>query len=711
MNSDQLRNRLRHIFIGELQEQVARIRAELLDYDQLDQPARHESLQILFRAVHALKGAARAVDERAIERTCHRFEDELARLRASRSELPAALIDDFLSVSDALEHAAELLAAGQPVHDDLFTGAGAAAPPAPPSAEADAPERAATPDNASQPRPVSAFHRATVPSAMSERPPSAVLRALGASAADGPQHVRLSAPEIDRLVALGGELWSTHRRLERLSTELADRPERARDISTTLYEQSRRVSRLVEDLNERLQAARMQPLSLTYEVLARVAHDLRRAFPQRDFVLHCRGGDLRLDRDIIEGLSTALLQLLRNAVVHGIEPVEERVAAGKPARAAIHVEAHIQGDHLHIAFRDDGRGIDWEAVEAAALKLQLPEVTNADERVAMLFTPGLSTTGVSSHSGRGVGLDIVQSHLNHLRATIALSTEPDAGTAFFLQMPVSLATTEALVVTAAGQDLALPTTAIASLDRIHCADVELHDGKLFTTLGDQRTRLVHLNSLLSLPDPSETPTHLCVVELRSSSGRLALIVEDWHSVQTLVVKSLGRRLRGLKLLGGYAQLPHGEVALLLQPTELLARVAGAPASLQTSPAPTRAVLIVDDSVTTRTLYQRLLEDAGWRVLVASDGKQALELLNSARVEAVISDVEMPRLDGFELTRALRHNPTTRQLPIILVTARASDEDRALGLEAGADAYIVKNLLDPALLLQTLSDFLPAAPRS
>ncbi|TXD34011.1 response regulator [Lujinxingia vulgaris] len=708
MNSDQLRNRLRHIFIGELQEQVARIRSELLDYDQLDQPARHESLQTLFRAVHALKGAARAVEERAIERTCHRFEDELARLRASRSDLPAELIDAFLKVTDALEQAAELLATGQPVHDELFHSATSDRAPQPPAADPGSnrdretsstpPQRApeATPDTSRPP---------------TERPPSAVLRALGASTADGPQHIRLDAAEIDRLVALGGELWTAHRRLDRLAADLVDHPERARDAAATLYNHSRRVSRLIEDLNERLQAARMQPLSLTYEVLARVAHDLRRAFPERDFVVHCRGGDLRLDGDIIEGLSASLLQLLRNAVVHGVEPSEERIAAGKPARAAIHVEAHIQGDHLHIVFRDDGRGIDWDAVNTAARHLHLPASSDEEERVAMLFTPGLSTTAVGTHSGRGVGLDIVQNHLNHLRATIALSTETGRGTSFFLRMPVSLATTEALVVTAAGQDVALPTTAIASLDRIHCAQVELLDGKLFTTSDTTpRTRLVHLNSLLALPEPAQTPTHLCVVELRSSSGRLALIVEDWHSVQTLVVKPLGRRLRGLKLLGGYAQLPHGDVALLLQPTELLARVAGAPANLNTPPAPTRSVLIVDDSVTTRTLYQRLLEDAGWRVRVASDGKQALELLRSSSVDAIISDVEMPRLDGFELTRALRQLPSTRQLPIILVTARASDEDRARGLEAGADAYIVKNLLDPAHLLLTLADFLPPTSR-
>jgi two-component system chemotaxis sensor kinase CheA len=476
--------------------------------------------------------------------------------------------------------------------------------------------------------------------------------------------------------------------------------------------EGRRLGQAVEELRDEVRRARMLPVSTVFDGFPRLHRDITRELG-KEADLEIRGGEVEVDRAVLEQLRAPLTHLLRNALDHGLEPAEARARSGKPARGSVVVAATQREGVLQVEVADDGAGIDPARVRARALERGLlgPEAAEraGDREVLdLVFASGFSTaTRVTGLSGRGVGLDVVREHVERLHGTITLDTEVGRGTRFLLELPLTVATTLCLLVGAGGRPFGLPATSVMRIERVRPEDLGWAGGHRVVPVDGRPVALVPASSLLGLgqPEAAEAGT---VVVVGSAERRTALAVESLLGVQEVVIKPLPQPFARVPGTAGAATLASGEVVMILNAADLTrpgaARTAAAaPAPAAGDPPPRQAsVLVVDDSAVTRTLEKGILETAGYRVLVAPDGVAALDLLRREPCDLVVTDVEMPRMDGFALTAEVRGDDRLRDLPVVLVTSLASDDDRRRGVEAGADAYIVKGAFDQDRLLETIA---------
>jgi two-component system chemotaxis sensor kinase CheA len=455
----------------------------------------------------------------------------------------------------------------------------------------------------------------------------------------------------------------------------------------------------------------MLPFAEACEGLERAARDLA-SDTGKEVDVVIAGADIELDRSILEALRDPLLHLLRNAIDHGLETPVQRQAAGKPGRGRVVIEAALQGDRVRITVADDGRGLEVGAIREAAARRKLPPPADEREAARLIFSPGFSTTRlVTKLSGRGVGLDVVKSRIEGLHGSVSCKLEHRPGLAVVLDVPLTLTTIRAVLLVAGGQVYALPQAHIETMLRVGPGDLRSMEGHEVLSLGGTPVPVAPLTDLLGLPPPATTAEKTAVVVLKVGDHRLAIAVDELRAEQDILVTNLGARLRRVRHFGGATLLPSGRIALILNAAELLRtafqRTSSASlAQRLTTRAPDRKrLLVVDDSVTTRTLVKSILEAAGYAVQAAADGNEAWQLLQERGADLVVSDVEMPRMDGFDLTAAIRRSPRFRQLPVILVTALESEVDRMRGMEAGADAYLPKSAFDQRNLLETVSQLL------
>jgi two-component system, chemotaxis family, sensor kinase CheA len=415
---------------------------------------------------------------------------------------------------------------------------------------------------------------------------------------------------------------------------------------------------------------------------------------------------------VAERLKDPLLHLVRNAVDHGIETPAERAAAGKPAAGSITISAALKGAQVEIAITDDGRGIDRQRIREEARARGLPESGEDRDLLALVFHPGLSTArALTAVSGRGVGLDVVKSQVIALHGTVGLESVAGVGTTFTLTVPLTITLIRALLVKSAGRTFAVATTQVMALRRLIAREVRNVGGRevLATTHG--LLPLVSLAEGLGLPAPRrDRGQGGFVVLVEAGTSRVAFVVDELLAEQDLVVTGLGRRLRRVPYFAGCALMEDGDIALILSAAELAENALLAPTRrpLIAAAAPEVArkrLLVADDSVTTRTLEKAILEEAGYEVRLAADGHQAWRILQKETIDLVVADVEMPGMDGFTLTETLRHSAGLRRIPVVLVTSLSSDRDRARGLEAGANAYIVKSGFDRKSLLEAVGQLL------
>jgi two-component system chemotaxis sensor kinase CheA len=467
-------------------------------------------------------------------------------------------------------------------------------------------------------------------------------------------------------------------------------------------------------LGDEVRRVRMLPFAQACQELERMVHDLAQAGGKEvDFVL--QGGEVELDRSVLEGLKDPLRHLVRNAVDHGAELPAERRAAGKPARARITVAAVLRGAQVEVIVADDGRGLDLEALRHQARKRKLPETADELELARLIFLPGFSTARlVTDVSGRGVGLDVVKSRVEALHGTVDLSFVAGHGTRFVLGVPLTLTMLRVLLVTAGGQPFAFVGTSVQKLVRFDPGELRSVEERETLCLGGAPVPIAGLAESLGLPasEPTESGGRTLALIVAAGERRMAFVVDEFLAEQEMVVKSLGERIRRVRHFSAATILPSGRTALVVNAANLLrtalsrapARVA-APAPAKVAPAAKKRVLLVDDSVTTRTLEKSILEAAGYEVTAAADGAAAWLLLQERGADLVVSDVEMPRMDGFALTEAIRGSPRFHELPMVLVTARETEQDKARGLEVGADAYLVKSAFDQRKLLETIAQML------
>jgi two-component system chemotaxis sensor kinase CheA len=485
-------------------------------------------------------------------------------------------------------------------------------------------------------------------------------------------------------------------------------------LAKAMESDGRQLDQVADLLDVDTRRLRMLPFAEACQGLDRLVRDLAQA-GGKEVDLVIEGGQVELDRSILEGLRDPLSHLVRNAVDHGIERPDRRQSAGKPARGRVAVAASLRGTQVEVVVADDGQGLDLEAVRHRVRQQRLREPYDEQDLASCIFLPGFSTAAlVTSVSGRGVGLDVVKSRIEALHGTIDLAFTAGHGTRFALAVPLTLTTLRALFVESGGQTFAWASTNVQRLVRIGPEDIRRVGGRAMLVHDQAPLPVASLAETLGLPARPAAGAGDRRPGLIAAAGerRMAFLVDDLVAEQEIVVKGLGTRIRHVRHFSGATILPSGRIALVLNAAALIRTAMGqtlgptpAPAPAQgVAPAPKR-LLVVDDSLTTRTLEKSILEAAGYQVLTAPDGESGWTLLQQQDVDLVITDVEMPRMDGFELTEAIRRSTRSNHLPVILISARSSDRDKARGIQVGADAYIVKSAFDQQDLLETIAQLL------
>jgi two-component system chemotaxis sensor kinase CheA len=617
-----------------------------------------ELIASLFREAHTLKGAAVVVGLEAIGNSAHNLEEVLADVRAGVLEVNGELLDRLFSMLDDL---ASLAGVSAPQRGDAVDGNGSST---------------------------------EVPGDRAGSAGSPTLRR---------ETARVAVDRLDDLVRLAGEATAAHLRLAEVVRERLA-------VDPFSVSEMRALMRVLSDLQEGTLRARMLPVGAMTTGLRRAVRDAARRTGK---VVRCevRGEDTELDRHVHERLGDALLHLVRNAVDHGIESPGARIGLGKPEEGTVIVHAMQLGSRVIVTVTDDGAGIDVGAVRRRAAQLGIDSSRMADDEVhRLLFQPGFSTAAeVTDVSGRGVGLDAVRDSLAALRGRIEVTSTPGGGTRFRISVPITLTLLPGLLVRVGGLRYALPMSNVITILDAATPEVPV-EGRPAVLLNDRSIPVVPLQSVLGTPGPAAGP----VVVLSGIDRTLAVRVDSLAEQREVLVKSMPGIVPSNDLVVGASAEADGTVLLVLDAEAIVdagARTRPVPTAPMhdegtTAPAPRRGrILVVDDALTVRELQRTILTRAGYEVIVAVDGRDAFTKLEHERVDLVLTDLEMPELDGLSLCKMIREHPTLANLPIVILTSRGTDEDRRLGLEVGANAYIVKSAFDETALRDVVSSLL------
>ncbi|TFW34000.1 hybrid sensor histidine kinase/response regulator [Massilia horti] len=468
-------------------------------------------------------------------------------------------------------------------------------------------------------------------------------------------------------------------------------------------------SRLTRDLQRDLMRVRMVPFASLSERLFRVARQTAKETDKR-VNLDIRGGAVEIDRSVLEQMAAPFEHLLRNAIVHGVETREQRALRGKPETGELLIQVSQQGNEVAIEFSDDGAGLDLARIRAkaraSALLAEDAEVSDA-QAAEFIFAPGFSTAqALTELAGRGVGMDVVRSEAQALGGRVAVASEPGKGTRFTIRLPLTLAVAQVVLVAAGGRTHALPSTLVEQVLQVRDAELEAAHAAGALTVQGQRVALHALPALLGeTASPSAPRRSSPVMILKSGDERMALWIDEVLGNREVVVKNIGVQLSRVAGISGATVLGSGDIVLILDPLALAQR--GAWRRMLAANAPGQqavrrhVIMVVDDSLTVRKVTQRLLEREGYQVMLAKDGVDALEQLQEARPDLMLVDIEMPRMDGFDLTRHVRGNAATQAIPIVMVTSRTADKHRNYALGLGVNAYFGKPFQEPVLLAAIL----------
>jgi two-component system chemotaxis sensor kinase CheA len=724
------------IFRAEHREHSEQIRLLIDRIRQADSPG--EDLDEAFRRAHSLKGAARAVGIPDIESLGHRLEALFARVREGAlqiDEAVAAVVHDAIDCSeDVLANlgggphvTAHVLAAIDRVLriDDSGAGPlsdGPADPPRDAAASAEEPEGAAPGQEDASVR-LRAAHVSRLLRTCDELlgaaagQESLILRARELSReADGLTtfwaRLRSScAPQLHRL-ATEPDLRKLGRMLERLEARVRLAPARARRLLLEQQRNAGSVKRLSSQLHADVWQARSSGAESAFEGFGNMVRSLARS-EGKQVRFRAVGLDAEADRDVLQALRDPVMHLLRNAVSHGIEPPSERIDAGKSETGQVTLSLEATAGRLTVRVSDDGRGVDLDRVEGEARRRGLlAEGPDREARLrGLIFAPGFSTaTAVSEIAGRGMGLSVVEQSVRRLQGEIETASDPGRGTTMTIHTPLSVLMQRVLLVRAAGRVFALPLRAVERVLRASSETIEMMAGRPCVRTKEASIRAVSLAAVLGLP-ATESLENAPLALLRHADKRLALSVDELVEEREAFVKEL--RVPGSEggpAVGGIP-LENRTVAIVLSVPALIRASESVVLSPPAPSAPTpterhkRRILLADDSLTTRALEKGILEVHGYEVLAAVDGAEALQVLRSQSVDLVISDVEMPRLNGFGLVEAMKDDARLSKIPIIMLTSMESPRDQEKGMALGVDAYILKRKFDQRELLETIQQIL------
>ncbi|MGB8786415.1 MAG: response regulator [Candidatus Acidiferrales bacterium] len=487
-------------------------------------------------------------------------------------------------------------------------------------------------------------------------------------------------------------------------------------------------TKLAHHLQDEITRARMVPIGNLYTRLSRTVRDAAKS-TGKPVELLLEGSETELDNNIIQQISDPLIHLVRNAVAHGIEDAGARVRAGKPAQGRVTVRAYHRGNHIFIEVEDDGSGINYERIRTSAIEAgrityaQAEQLTERELR-ELLFQPGFSTASNKTElAGRGVGLDVVRANIHALNGEIEVRSEPDTGSTFTLKVPLTLIISQALFVRCGSSVFALPLALIEEIRRLRPEEIEEVGGKLLTKVRGVVTEVVRMDVQLGLAPLDAINGYYRMVIVKVAGRAAGIVVEDVLGKDEIVIKNLGEYLRRVKLFPGTTIASDGGLILLIDLNRLVSSnaaerhvavaAAGAarvfapganavaagsiPAEAVDAVANDKVVVVVDDSISVRKFVGRMLEKAGYRVKLAADGLEASELIAQVGCHLVLTDLEMPRMNGYELMAHLRQDPVTRQIPVMVVTSRAGAKHRDRAFKEGAVAFLTKPVQEDQLI--------------
>jgi two-component system, chemotaxis family, sensor kinase CheA len=726
----------REIYKTTSEERLQKLEAGLLYLEK--QPNDESTLEELLREAHSLKGDSRSADLETVETLTHAVEEILLSIKRQQTVLTQEVSDCLYHGLDAIALLVHEAVTGQQSNVDTarvleqLTRV-VAVPTIPESLpvsleplsanlEAITTQDLPTPSlKESEPYRIDTIrvHTHELDALMTQAEELIVTKI----------HIAHATTEIEELARLWEKWKAFYKKQRRRTPSLGTNPyqehlDKAINSLTVLaQENTSKLNLVAGELREKIRTLRLLPLSTLFQFFPRIVRDLARQ-QAKEVELIIAGGETTADKRILEDIKDSLMHMIRNAIDHGIETPDEREKLGKPRVATIWLRGCKTANNMVIEIADDGRGLDSEKIKQTAIKRKLYrpeelETMTPNQIYSLIFTPGFSTrTFITEISGRGIGLDVVRTNVERLKGTIQIESIAGQGCTFRLQLGTSLATLNALLLNVQGIVHALPMEYVPASLLVSQDEISTIEGRETITWNGQTIPVADLGDLLQLSHfPTDVPNpnieeqiselRPCIL-LKIGEEQAGFFVDRLLDTQEIAIKPQSQLLKRVRNVIGATILPTGEVCMILNPPDLLKSLHKQTLSTTVSIKPQKTIarkpviLLVEDSTYVRTQEQRLLEKAGYEVVIAVDGLDGYNKLKNREFDAVISDVEMPKLDGFSLTAKIRQHREYKNLPIILVTTLNSDEDKRRGADAGADAYILKGKFNQGLLLETLA---------
>lgn len=689
------------LFRSEVQSNAQVLNDGLLALDRDLQDLR--VIEPLMRAAHSIKGAASIVNLQPVIKLAHAMEDCLVAAQTGQRRLSNASIDQLLAGVDLMSRAAAFdetqCGPWLAENDDVLAQVIGALGAAPTAAEAPAPMISAPAAPVASP----------VPGA--------------ASAVPAAQAFKVGAQNFDQILALASEArvigHSLHPLLQRVQAAAANGAASLGERLEELEQFERRLLGVSQSLLDEVLAVRMRPFRDGIQAFPRLVRDLGRSLGKAA-QLQVEGADCLIDREVLGQLEGALNHLIRNAMDHGLELPDARRAAGKPAEGCIRLEARHQAGLLHLRISDDGQGVAPERIRQAVVRRQMtsPEVAaelSVAELLEFLLLPAFSLKEHTTElSGRGVGLDVVADAVRALDGRVLLESQPGQGFSTTLVLPVSRAIVRVLVVELDGEPYGVPISQIEQVLRLDIEAVHVLEGKQFFLSGEARLGLVSARQLLGLGDAPAPSGALQVLVIGQGAQRFGLVVDALGSEQSLALKPLDGIFGKLRDIASAALLDDGTPVLILDVADLLlatakllgeGRLQQVGGATRAAARQTKRVLVVEDSLTVREMERKLLLGRGYAVEVAVDGIDGWNAVRSGSFDLVISDIDMPRMNGLELVELIRKDPRLHALPVMILSYKDRPEDRARGLEVGADYYLTKGSFHDDAMIDAVHDLI------
>jgi two-component system chemotaxis sensor kinase CheA len=737
---------LRSIFKIEFEENIQTLNSELLKLES--DVFNTDALTKLMRTAHSMKGGARMIGLPDVVTLAHFFEDMLGAVKKEGVELKRHDFDRMYKAIDIIKSLVNEAVTGEApnfvaasVIDQIINGSGE-------------PKTNDEPDSVILQSEIAADSQPVTQELQGDIIPAFSI-----------DTIRVASTKLDTLMDLSGELTVSKIQLalrlgkindlsllledstrELNSIETALLPQRSENpglfsevgliinrlknrfdsasveignLSDGISEDNSRLNFVAYEFEEVIKNLRMLKLSNIFNLYPRMVRDISNELGKEvNFIIE--GGDITADKKILEEMRDPLMHMIRNSIDHGIELPDEREQQGKPRAGTIKLSANHFAGHITITLEDDGKGLNEKSIIETALRKKLID-EEASKNLThkqihkLIFTPGFSTSKIITDvSGRGVGMEVVQANIDKLKGKINIESETKKSTRFIIELPLTLATLRVMTASVGNHIFAIPVDFIVSVIIVDVAEIFSMEARDTIVFRDEPITIVNLKTVLELEDISDSTrknvtTFQCII-LSSMGEKAGFIVDSLIDEQEVLVKPLGFMLKRVKNVSGSTILVSGDVCMILNPNDLLKTVKSLSASeiLETSTPESlrkKRILLVEDSITTRTQEKRILESAGYDVVVAVDGLDGYQKLLINEIDAVVSDVEMPNLDGLSLTEKIRAEKKYLSLPVVLVTSLSSEEQKKRGLESGANAYLTKSGFDQKILIETLDRLL------